>query len=296
MEGQPRPPSNESAPQSAETVLSVSAAVEKQLRELIKGQATRQAAERKHRADELTKVGKKPENEKKGWAEPLQKIIRDHIAEVMNDEGLQDEDWTLSHPVVARILQGIVERGKIRNGGVPADYRQKVAEFCKSKGEDPEATARSLGLLWASRLLGYSKKPVGQELDPETMQFLAGLKYEFDNVKGGRYTNQTEGGKVQRGPKQIAARLESRTPAIRESAMNEFDSRLDRWILAPPKQQEARLEHFADVEAVIGVAERVMDTIPSMTQERKTNLAGRMQTAAESIASKRSGEARIRKT
>ena len=103
-------------------------------------------------------------------------------------------------------------------------------------------------------------------------------------------------GRAQRGPKQIAARLQSRTPAIRDSAMGEFDTHLEGWILRPPKQDEARKEHFGDVELVIDAAEGVMDKVSTLTAERKNNLSCRMETARASIASKRTGEARIKRT
>lgn len=294
MEGQPRPLSNESIPRSAETVLSVRAIVEKELRMLLRMQAQLQAAERKHRAQSAPKGGGKPEQQKRGWAEPLQESVRAQIEEIMESETLTDEDWTLNHPVVATLLRDIVERGKVGKIEIPADKREMVADFCKRKSEDPDAMLRSMGLLWASRMLGMSKKPTGAELDPDTMRFLAGLRYETGETNGGAHM-ETEG-RAQRGPKQIAARLQSRTAAIRESAMGEFDTSLERWILRPPTQEDARKEHFGDVELVIDAAEVAMDKVSALTAEKKNNLSCRMQTARASIASKRTGEARIRRT
>ena len=282
----------------AEGVVSVGAETEAQLRSLLRMEAAVQRHaldERRAKAIEAGTHDPKAQ-QKIGWAEQLQESAKSRIRAAMQQRGAQETE-TLSDPIVAQMLRDIVETGKIGKNDIPAEFRQVVAEYCAKKGEPEHWWPAALRAAWCldlGRSLGLTKKPEGIDLLPGTRAFLGGLDYEYGQAKGKSKDIGVEG-KAQRGPKQIAARLESKTVMIRESAMGEFEAGLDKWILSPPKQEEARKEHFADVEAVIGVAQRVMETIPSMTQERKSALNGRMQTANASIASRRSGEARIKR-
>ncbi len=285
MESDKLPSKAEVALQSADAVLSVSVEVEQELRLLIKNTAARQAAERRFRIEDAKRLSKKPKQEKPGWAEPLQRVIRARIEDLMKAEGFTDEDWTLKTSVAAGALRDIVERGKVGNGDVPADYRQFVAEYCQKRGHDPDATLRTLGLLWAGRFVGYSKPPTESELKPETMQFLAGLHYEFGDVATRHGKQETEG-RARLGPKQIAARMQSKVPIIREAALDAFSDQLTPWVTRPPSGEDARKAHFADVLDVISVANQILDRDTHLDADEKRSLCMRMADAQGKIARK----------
>lgn len=283
MERDRLPSKTEAVPQSAEVVLSVSAEVERQLRMLISCEAKQQVDARKKRIEAAKREKKEPAQEKKGWAEPLQNAIQTRITALMKEQGFGDEGWTLSTSIAAGILKDIVERGKVGKGDVPADYRKVVADFCRVKGRDPDATLRTIGLLWAGRLVGYSKPPTESELQPETMQFLAGLHYEFGEINEEKHIGVE--GRARTTPKEAVAKMRSDHPVVQQAGFNAFDQYLDGWVSRPPPQEDARKEHFADVITAIGVATTTAQ-YTNLDSEKKRNLSLRMNGAQTRIARK----------
>lgn len=274
---------------SLNAVPAVSSMVESQLRSLLRMEAAMQRHELDERRRKAIEAGTHDpkEKQKMGWAEQLQTSARSRIQLAMQQREVSESE-TLNDGIVAAMLRGIIETGKLGKMDVPSEMRKVIADFCARKGTPEHWWPAALRMAWClelGRSFGLTKKPEGIDLLPETRAFLGGLDYEYGQSKTQSKEIGVEG-RAQRGPRQIAARMESRVPIIRDNAVEEFDARLEKFVMKPPTGEEARKEHFEGVIHAIDVATRTLDNVATMDVDRKRNLSLRMTTAKTRIAQK----------